>query len=1276
MLRRIRLYVSLPLLAALAPGMAQSQAALPQLQTGQLQAAAVDQAPNADREAEALALKAAGRYAAALAAFSALVADPPAAADEAIRVARAEFHVEMVHTLASRISAIEVRDRLLEFADEHPFAARSGAFRDRCVHGALALAASAGDHGQVAELTQRLGFLGEWSIIGPFDNERGSGFGRSFAPETEFVADARYDGKKRAVHWRRLPDGIALANRGVVDLNAILRPNDQVLAYAATALTTVAAQTVVLHLGSDESVKVFLNGTELFARDARRRFAIDQDAVALPLQPGTNLLVLKVCEQEGGWAFAGRLRNLDGSPVNGVTASSDFAQLTTASAQEPAPQAADTSIDRGALTTLAAALEAEDADPEDAIRLGALLGLNHPDDETERRDFALAERAVRALPQSTQARYLLAFTRQREGASETRDENARRADYEWVIAKDPAHAEALRALAELELSSAGNADRAVQLLRRALEINPDYHRARHDLARAYESLELEGLASLELRRAAAVSPEGYCDAAALAAQRVELRRAQLRHEAHANAAHAMQRAQDARTVADYAWELTQIGRRETALEALDAGIAHYPFANWLTGQLANMLRSVGDYDAALTAYARWLEICPEDDDALVEVAQLHRLAGDREREREFLARALELNPNRKREQRLLEFLRTDEAPFYAAFAIDADLESLAAELAVDPETVAKSNDPYVHLVRHAVVRAYRNGTTSRYQHSVMQVTSEEGARGLTTFFVPHFWGEQRARLLEVQVRKADGSLLRPRVQDYYVQFPPLSVGDVCSLKYRVDDVAPTIFGDYFGLEHLLTADDGSAVRHSILDLVLDPGRTYRIQPRNGAPEPVTVAGDAEAPTTHRFELRDVPRRKLEERRPSVEEFEPLVRVTTYAEWSEFANWWWNLIRKQTEVTPAMREKVAELTADAATDMDKIRAIYRFVTTEIRYEAWEFGVHGYKPYSTSVIFERRHGDCKDKSLLLNAMLSEVDIEAYPVLIFADPRRSADDLTLPMVQHFNHCISYLPATEGREAMYLDGTATYHPVDTLPEMDQGAQVLVVAKGDGEVRTIDWVAALENRDERTFEVALENDGSALVEMTWTPTRNQAVAARDALANEPAKRKERIERELSSAMGAVEVLSVETSDLLDLDVPVRVVVKFRAEDIAAVQDGGLVLRPYLMPRSLQALASAQERERGLLLGVPSADLQHIRYAMPKGYGPVEIPADVEADENFGSFHSRWTRGPDGKLVIDRSQALTTHRIEPAEYPDFRTFASEIGRADQRVVVIKPNGGR
>jgi len=65
--------------------------------------------------------------------------------------------------------------------------------------------------------------------------------------------------------------------------------------------------------------------------------------------------------------------------------------------------------------------------------------------------------------------------------------------------------------------------------------------------------------------------------------------------------------------------------------------------------------------------------------------------------------------------------------------------------------------------------------------------------------------------------------------------------------------------------------------------------------------------------------------------------------------------------------------------------DKIKAIYYYVTSEIRYVGLEFGIGGIMPHSAPSIFREKYGDCKDKAILLITMLQEAGIEAYYTLV---------------------------------------------------------------------------------------------------------------------------------------------------------------------------------------------------------------------------------------------------------------------------------------------------
>ena len=131
---------------------------------------------------------------------------------------------------------------------------------------------------------------------------------------------------------------------------------------------------------------------------------------------------------------------------------------------------------------------------------------------------------------------------------------------------------------------------------------------------------------------------------------------------------------------------------------------------------------------------------------------------------------------------------------------------------------------------------------------------------------------------------------------------------------------------------------------------------------------------------------------------------------------------------------------------------KVRALYKHVITSTRYVGLEFGIHGFKPYRTTDVYDRRFGDCKDKASLLKVMLGEAGIKSHLVLV-----RTRDQGTIgntpASLSAFNHAITYVPSLD----LYLDGTAEFSGPEELPTGDQGATVLIVRDGAGaELRTI----------------------------------------------------------------------------------------------------------------------------------------------------------------------------------------------------------------------------
>src|SRR5262245_55590586 len=115
---------------------------------------------------------------------------------------------------------------------------------------------------------------GPWHLIGPFDNSDLDGFDTAYPPEREINLKKSYPGKGgETVAWKEF--GAFRVGR-VVNL-ARFKKNDFTIVYLFHEIDSPGEITLPVSLGSDDSLKVFLNGKELLATNTVRGAAPDQD---------------------------------------------------------------------------------------------------------------------------------------------------------------------------------------------------------------------------------------------------------------------------------------------------------------------------------------------------------------------------------------------------------------------------------------------------------------------------------------------------------------------------------------------------------------------------------------------------------------------------------------------------------------------------------------------------------------------------------------------------------------------------------------------------------------------------------------------------------------------------------------------------------------------------------------------------------------------------------------------------------------------------------------
>lgn len=164
------------------------------------------------------------------------------------------------------------------------------------------------------------GIVAKWVLISTFDNTGMKGFDVAYAPEKAVDLKAALPGK--AEKPVRFVAHTTADPRGKLDLNAVLGKEMGAAAYAYTVVESDSERPVELRVGTNNAVKIFLNGELLYFRNEYHHgMAMDQYVGRSRLRKGANEILLKICQNEQkedwaqSWSFQARLCDALGGAV-------------------------------------------------------------------------------------------------------------------------------------------------------------------------------------------------------------------------------------------------------------------------------------------------------------------------------------------------------------------------------------------------------------------------------------------------------------------------------------------------------------------------------------------------------------------------------------------------------------------------------------------------------------------------------------------------------------------------------------------------------------------------------------------------------------------------------------------------------------------------------------------------------------------------------------------------------------------------------------------------
>ncbi|MBN1344124.1 MAG: DUF3857 domain-containing protein [Phycisphaerae bacterium] len=1114
-----------------------------------------------------------------------------------------------------------------------------------CIAGMLA------DRGRLDEARaeyQKLDFVTDWMVIGPFANEENAGYNKVYGPETEIDYNKMYQGRDRKVGWARLRH---VDPTGAIDFDAVMYPNTRVLAYALTFVHADADTDAVVRFGAGQTVKLWINDRLLLEDDEEVGFVFDQYAAPCRLKAGWNKVLVKVCERSSVWKLALRFSTPDGRPLSMRTDAKEDEVLTIRETPDAAGPA-DFDYVRGAHDFYERQHREAPDDPVAAYYLAQAETLT----DRDMRAVATFEKLVALNGECSDHYALLAKAYLADGRPEKALVAMKKA-----LKLEPNHLECLIELGQF-YDNSNLFEKALATLRRAAELNPDWPDAQYYLMGLYSD---KGWEEHVWRQAEWLLDKKPDTVWVL--------------DAYAN--RCGERGFNQRAKECYEKVLTQdygdLSARQALIRLatdqlrLDDALGQYaillqtrPLSISLRLAKARLLMQYERYDEALAECEDALEICGEN-------SAVHRLIGDihqrRHEDDKALAAwntALKYDPDDKWMREYLEFLEPETIAAFDEYGVGEEEAEQIIENRVDPADYPKADAAV--LLDHLVTQLNEDGSYTSLNHQIVQILNDSGREEYTSMPT----GGYDAKVKRAVVIQPDGSEVEAsRVSGYQVKFGQLQIGSIIEMKAQWRGSSNEWLSRHY--TQTFRFQGTSPMLRSQFVLLVPKSRSIRHQVQGDRAK--LTPGEFEGQVVYDWRADDVPMVEPERNRPPFSDIVDLVAVSTIEDWDEIAQWEYSLIKDQFVADDSVRRKAHELTDGLTARKDKIRAIANFVAQKIQYrQDYDRSIMGMKPHKAGNVLEKQVGDCKDQANLLITLLGEAGISAKYVGL-----RTRDDgrlrVEIPSNQ-CNHAIVYVPSEDDfNTGIWIDPTSNYGGIDTLPWQDQGIDAIVFREGAEIVFMRSPVdPASDSVDERRYDVYLAEDGSARIRIVWESHGQFATGMRRYFEAEGLRR-QRLEQLANSIYAGSRVTSFEFSDLENRDVPVIIEFEFDAPNVGQVSGDQMVLRPKDVLRLTQQYANRTERTYDIWNRFTRTQRSVETYHPPKGYHLGTAPEPASLETEWMEYDIQTTE--DGEAVqIRREFALKAIEIPRTAYDEVRAFCVEADRHQREpLILVRPD---
>ena len=381
---------------------------------------------------------------------------------------------------------------------------------------------------------------------------------------------------------------------------------------------------------------------------------------------------------------------------------------------------------------------------------------------------------------------------------------------------------------------------------------------------------------------------------------------------------------------------------------------------------------------------------------------------------------------------------------------------------------------------------------------------------------------------------------------------------------------------------------------------------------------------------------------------------------------ELYQWYHSLVKDANKEDSEELKKITDsLKAGSSSELETVRNVFYWVQDNIKYIAIEDGMGGFVPRSARSVCEKRYGDCKDMSSIIQKMLEYAGIPSY--LTWIGSRAipySYSEVSTPSVDNHMIC-TYI---QGDRYYFLDATGQYTPFGMPTAFIQGKEALIgIDSNTFIVYKVPVLQAEESRvtDSVTIQIAqskIQGKGKS------TLTGYAKINSTFTLSTRSGEWSKVLRDFYNKGNNKFLIDSLEVKNLFERDQPLKIHYSFNIDDYIKHAGSELYVNMHLS-KLWQTSAIKKDRKYPMDLENSQKDINVVTLEIPGEYALHYVPSDVSfSNEQYG-FKISYRKTKKG-IEMTRIIYTNTLLLQTDGFDNWNNMIKELNKAYSEVVVL------